>query len=63
MSILSLLIPVTLVMGLVGLASFFWSLRNGQYEDLEGDAERILYDEDDRPLPSRTYKSPKEPTP
>lgn len=63
MSILSLLVPVTLVMGLIGLGSFFWSLRNGQYEDLEGDAERILYDDEDRPLPSRTSTSTKEPKP
>lgn len=49
MSILTLLIPITLVMGLVGLAAFFWSLRSGQYEDLSGDAERILFDDEDRP--------------
>ncbi|AXC50547.1 cbb3-type cytochrome oxidase assembly protein CcoS [Paracoccus suum] len=53
MSILSLLIPVTLLMGLVGLAAFFWNLRHSQYEDLLGDAERIL-DDDDRPLPPTT---------
>ncbi len=49
MTILVLLIPVTLAMGGIGLAAFFWSLRAGQYEDLSGDAERILHD-DDRPL-------------
>lgn len=52
MDILILLIPITLAMGGVGLAAFFWSLRSGQYEDLSGDAERILFDEADRPLPS-----------
>lgn len=51
MTILAILIPVTLCMGAIGLAAFFWSLRSGQYEDLSGDAERILFDED-RPLPS-----------
>lgn len=50
MTILTILVPVTLCMGAVGLAAFFWSLRSGQYEDLSGDAERILFDED-RPLP------------
>ncbi len=50
MTILTLLIPVTLVMGAVGLGAFFWSLHSGQYEDLSGDAERILFDEDDKPL-------------
>lgn len=51
MTILAILIPVTLGMGAVGLAVFFWSLRSGQYEDLAGDAERILH-ADDVPLPS-----------
>lgn len=53
MNVLAYLIPVSLVMGLIGLAAFFWSLRNGQYEDLAGDAERILFDNDDKPLPAR----------
>ena len=44
------LIPIALGLGAVGLAGFLWSLRNGQYEDLDGAAQRILYDED-RPLP------------
>lgn len=50
MTILAILIPVTLCMGAIGLAAFFWSLRDGQYEDLSGDATRILFD-DDAPLP------------
>ena len=49
MTILYVLIPVTIGLGLAGLAAFFWSLRSGQYEDLSGAAERILLDEDDRP--------------
>jgi len=43
------LIPVALAMGAVGLGAFLWSLRSGQYEDLDGAAERILLDEDDAP--------------
>jgi cbb3-type cytochrome oxidase maturation protein len=43
------LIPVALVLGGVGLAAFMWSLRNRQYDDLDGAAERILFDED-RPV-------------
>lgn len=46
MSILFILIPVTLLMGAVGLAAFFWSLSSGQYEDPDGDAERILIDDE-----------------
>jgi cbb3-type cytochrome oxidase maturation protein len=59
MTILTLLIPVTLCMGAVGLGAFFWSLRSGQYEDLDGDGQRILYDED-APLPPRAGKDLKE---
>ena len=55
MTILHILIPVTLVMGLIGVAAFFWSLRNGQYEDLAGDAERILFDPSDEPLPPKKH--------
>ncbi len=43
------LIPVALLLGAGGLAAFMWSLRSGQYEDLDGAAERILFD-DDKPL-------------
>jgi cbb3-type cytochrome oxidase maturation protein len=46
---LALLIPIALGMGLAGLAAFLWSMRAGQYEDLEGAAQRILIDEDDLP--------------
>ena len=49
MTILHFLIPITLAMGAVGLCAFFWSLRDGQYDDLAGDAERVLHAED-RPL-------------
>jgi cbb3-type cytochrome oxidase maturation protein len=48
------LIPVALALGCIGLAAFLWSLRHRQYDDLDGAAERILFDED-RPL-----KPPKE---
>jgi cbb3-type cytochrome oxidase maturation protein len=44
------LIPVALFLGVVGLAAFIWSLRSGQYDDLEGAAWRILQD-DDEPKP------------
>ena len=44
---LVLLIPVALGLGLIGLAAFFWTIKSGQYDDLEGAAARIL--EDDPP--------------
>lgn len=50
MSGLLFLIPVALLMGALGLAAFLWSLKNGQYEDLDGAANRILLDDDATPL-------------
>lgn len=50
MTIVLMLAPVTLAMGLIGLGAFWWTLKNGQYEDPAGDASRILMDDDDRPL-------------
>jgi len=47
MSNLIFLIPIALFLGGLGLAAFIWSLSNGQYEDLDGAAERILIDEED----------------
>ena len=45
MNILLLLIPVALVLGCAGLAAFIWAMRNGQFEDLDGAAVRILDDD------------------
>ena len=42
------LIPIMLLLGAVALGAFLWALKSGQYEDLDGAAERILFD-DDRP--------------
>ncbi len=44
------LIPIALGLGLTALAAFMWSLKNGQYDDLEGAAERILHEETDAPI-------------
>ncbi len=46
MNVLIYLIPVALFLGGVGLAAFLWSLKSGQYEDLEGAANRILIDDE-----------------
>ncbi|RUZ80042.1 cbb3-type cytochrome oxidase assembly protein CcoS [Mesorhizobium sp. M7A.F.Ca.US.003.02.2.1] len=43
------LIPVALFLGALGVSGFVWALRSGQYEDLDGAAERILIDRDDKP--------------
>ena len=49
MNILWYLIPVSLGLGMIGLRAFFWASKTGQYDDLEGAAERILFDDDDKP--------------
>jgi cbb3-type cytochrome oxidase maturation protein len=46
MTILLWLVPLALCLGGAGLAAFLWSLRSGQYEDLEGAASRVLWDDD-----------------
>lgn len=47
MSGLALLIPLALIMGGFGLAVFFWAMKDGQFDDLDGAAQRILIDEED----------------
>lgn len=46
MSVLVYLIPIALLLGSAGLLAFIWSLRSGQYEDLDGAAHRILIEEE-----------------
>jgi cbb3-type cytochrome oxidase maturation protein len=58
MDSLLILIPAALTLGLLGLGAFLWSLRSGQYDDLDGAASRILYDappprERDDPTPTQ----------
>lgn len=47
------LIPLSLGLGVIGLGLFLWSLRAGQYEDLDGAAERILFEDDEVPRTPR----------
>jgi cbb3-type cytochrome oxidase maturation protein len=50
-TVLVWLIPIALGMAAVALVAFLWSMRNGQYEDLDGAAERVLLDQkEDRPV-------------
>jgi len=44
MTIIFILAPFSLLLALLGLGAFWWTLRAGQYEDPQGDAARILYD-------------------
>jgi cbb3-type cytochrome oxidase maturation protein len=45
-NVLLYLVPVALMLGLIGLAAFMWSVKSGQYDDLDGAALRILPDDD-----------------
>lgn len=47
MSVLLFLIPITLILGLLGLCAFLWSLKTKQYDDLQGAASRILFEDVD----------------
>ena len=46
MNVLVFLIPVSLILGAVGLVAFVWTLRHDQYDDPDGAAARILLDDD-----------------
>nr|NUR36522.1 cbb3-type cytochrome oxidase assembly protein CcoS [Sphingomonas sp.] len=46
---LALLIPLALFLGLTGLAAFFWAMRSGQFDDMDGSAARILIEDEEAP--------------
>lgn len=60
MKIVFFLVPLMLVLVALGLILFSWAVKNGQYDDLDGPAHRILYDDDDDMIPdeARTNKKP-----
>jgi cbb3-type cytochrome oxidase maturation protein len=56
------LIPAMIFLGLVMVGILVWAVKSGQYDDLEGDANRILMDDDDPLLPGNTKESKKKPS-
>jgi cbb3-type cytochrome oxidase maturation protein len=48
MSGLALLIPIALFLGLAGLAAFFWAMRDGQFDDMDGAGMRILIEDEEQ---------------
>lgn len=56
------LVPIAIGLGLAGLASFMWTLKNGQYDDLEGAAERILFEGNEGPLVEKRRSDPADQT-
>ena len=61
MTVLLYLVPIALGLGLLGLAAFLWSLKSGQYDDLDGAAVRILDDGDLQPRPESAAEPPPDP--
>jgi cbb3-type cytochrome oxidase maturation protein len=59
MSILYLLIPLAVGLMAVAIAFFLWTVRTGQYDDLEGPAHRILMDDDDPMIPGNAERKQK----
>ncbi len=57
MDVLIFLVPLALGLGLIGLAGFLWSLKTGQYDDLDGAAWRAIMD-DDATLPEAAGSAP-----
>jgi len=51
MSILLVLIPLSLLLLGLGIAAFFWAVRNDQFEDMDSPAWKVLLDDDSRPHP------------
>ncbi len=47
MDILIYLVPIALLLGFIWLVAFIWSLKSGQYSDLDGAAQRILIDDEE----------------
>ena len=64
MKSLYLLIPISIIFVSIALWIFFWSVKSGQYDDLDSEAERILFDQDDEPeqqgIPQDSLKSDSE---
>jgi cbb3-type cytochrome oxidase maturation protein len=54
LSALIYLIPISLLLGAIGLGAFLWSLQSGQYDDLDGAAARVIADDDDKPIAGRS---------
>ena len=62
MEVIYTLIPGMLFFGLVFVVVLFWAVKKGQYDDLEGDASRILMDDEDILPPNMRSKSDSKPT-
>ncbi|WP_315737154.1 MULTISPECIES: cbb3-type cytochrome oxidase assembly protein CcoS [unclassified Bradyrhizobium] len=58
MEVMIILVPLALALGLAGLVGFLWSLKSGQYDDLEGAAWRAIADDDEQAPPAQSEPAP-----
>ncbi len=65
MEVLIYLLPLAVLLGLAGLIAFFWSVKSGQFDDMEGPAWRILADDDESAPPTNASqdRAPPDPSP
>ncbi|MGP9831039.1 cbb3-type cytochrome oxidase assembly protein CcoS [Marinobacter sp. NSM] len=61
MQIVMFLVPLMLVLVALGVVLFSWAVKNGQYDDLEGPAHRILYDDDKDMIPDEARQDKAKP--
>lgn len=60
MDALYILLPAALLLGLIGLGLMIWAVRNGQFDDMEGPAHRILFEDDQDRIPTPRRKKGEE---
>lgn len=58
MDVIVYLIPIALFLGLLGLGAFLWSLKSGQFDDLDGAAHRVLFDDEDESRETAESEAP-----
>ena len=63
MNILYLLVPAALMLAALGVAGFVWSVRSGQFDDVETPGMRVLFDDEDPKRPPQHGKAPQQKQP
>lgn len=63
MDVIFVLLPIALILGATGLMWMLWSVKTGQFEDMEGPAHRILFDDDREMIPETSQEKQKDAPP
>ena len=61
MQIVMILVPLMLILVALGVLLFSWAVKNGQYDDMDGPAHRILYDDDKDMIPGEARRNKSKP--